>query len=535
MDLNNGQEDTGSLEEPDFARTPPSFNLSAPTSTEANSRSLSSVGGPVSVIDDLSSLQLSDASPDETGEILAICGQPGLNDPVVSNQAGGIGGWDFVLPRVAYTNHPNPTLDNTGETFDIREVVAAVQDGASLQTVRIYVERYGRRTVRKTINDEVEGFPAIFYVAQSNNEPLLRLWINYGGNPEAVHAPSKIPLLAFAVITSEHIQTDTTLITSTLLSLGASPSVIPSAYYVPYLEDLPADGRDESRNQEVNHSDDSDVTQWCTGFARSKLVRTLTLSQRYYLEKASKMKRPSQRHIQLAQRRNAEALLGLPYLLIGQALASNLLLQQLLSHLISPSKRPLVLVFAGPSGHGKTELARKLGHLLSLELQVVDCSIYNVEKELFGPREPWVGSEKGSPLNNFLARNTGKRCIVFLDEFEKTNHRLHDKLLLPFENGMVYPVPGYTPPLTVAVKENMKTAVTEAQLTVRRRSGSSQQTPTMLSSKNFVLPTMKPSSETMVMQRSRVSQNLSPQRSSRIFLSVSGYARGLLFAPGHQS
>lgn len=100
-----------------------------------------------------------------------------------------------------------------------------------------------------------------------------------------------------------------------------------------------------------------------------------------------------------------------------------------------PSKSPLVLMFAGPSGHGKTELARKLGDLLSLEMVNVDCTSKSDEREMFGPRSPYIGSEKGSPLNNFLARKAGTRCIVFLDEFEKTTSAVHQTLLLPFQSG----------------------------------------------------------------------------------------------------
>jgi ATP-dependent Clp protease ATP-binding subunit ClpA len=137
----------------------------------------------------------------------------------------------------------------------------------------------------------------------------------------------------------------------------------------------------------------------------------------------------------VAALRNAEPLLGIPYFLIGQTMAANRLLQKLLSYIMVPSRRPLVLVFAGPSGHGKTELARRLGHLMSLELEVVDCTIFNRESELFGPRHPYVGADRGSPLNNFLAKNAGQRCIVFLDEFEKTTSDIHQALLLPFDNG----------------------------------------------------------------------------------------------------
>jgi ATP-dependent Clp protease ATP-binding subunit ClpA len=72
---------------------------------------------------------------------------------------------------------------------------------------------------------------------------------------------------------------------------------------------------------------------------------------------------------------------------------------------------------------------------LSLELEIVDCTTFSTEKELFGPRAPYVGSERGSPLNNFLARKDGERAIVFLDEFEKTTSEIHNTLLIPFDKG----------------------------------------------------------------------------------------------------
>jgi ATP-dependent Clp protease ATP-binding subunit ClpA len=90
----------------------------------------------------------------------------------------------------------------------------------------------------------------------------------------------------------------------------------------------------------------------------------------------------------------------------------------------------------GPSGHGKTELARRLGSLLSLELHVSDCSIVSRESELFGPRKPFVGADEGSPLNNFLARKSGQKCIVFLDEFERASSDIWNALLIPFDRGI---------------------------------------------------------------------------------------------------
>lgn len=362
--------------------------------------------------------------------------------------------WNFVLPVVPSPLPLTPGVGEGEDGFDLPDLVGAMQHGASQQMIQNYLEFYEKRTVKRDINGTVEGFPAMFFAVATNNEWVIRTLIAYGGDVTAIHEASKLPLLAFAIMHSETIQEDTTLIVATLLSLGASPQVIPAAFYTPYCRDLPENGPDDGSLEDINDEN----KKWCTNAARAKLARTANLTQRYYLERAAKTKKPSIRHRQIALRRNAEALLGIPYFLIGQTTAANCLLQKLLSHIMVPSKRPLVLVFAGPSGHGKTELARRLGHLLSLELEVVDCTIFNRELELFGPRHPYVGADRGSPLNNFLAKNAGERCIVFLDEFEKTTSDIHQALLLPFDNGT----------------NNISTFTEFAQLTIflRRISGS---------------------------------------------------------------
>ena len=98
--------------------------------------------------------------------------------------------------------------------------------------------------------------------------------------------------------------------------------------------------------------------------------------------------------------------------------------------------KPLLLLFTDPSGHGKTELASRMGDLLSLNPLRVDCTEMSSETDMFGPKAPWQGSEAGSPLNNYLAKHTGQRCVVFLDEFDKTTHSVRQAMLLLFESGL---------------------------------------------------------------------------------------------------
>ncbi|KXJ85108.1 P-loop containing nucleoside triphosphate hydrolase protein [Microdochium bolleyi] len=334
--------------------------------------------------------------------------------------------WDFVLPTPI---EASPLF--AGDPLDVEQLAGNLfHDKIKDNILREYLATSSRKVVAAELNKVVHGFPSIFYAAATNDDLILRTWIENGADVSAIHVPSGTPLLAFAIIHGERSRKDTTAILATLLSLGASPLVIPVDLYTPYMRDL-----DEDKDSSQTTLSDEPLTAWCSNSARQKLVQNLNLVQRYYLERATKLKQPSIRLRQVAHWRKATPLLGIQYFLIGQTIASNTLLTKLVGYLTLPTHKPLVLVFAGPSGHGKTELARQMGHLLSLPLHVVDCTTFTRTMELFGPRHPYQGAEDGSPLNNFLVKNAGKRSVVFLDEFEKTTKDIHQSLLVPFDNG----------------------------------------------------------------------------------------------------
>ncbi|KAK5630607.1 hypothetical protein RRF57_006322 [Xylaria bambusicola] len=216
-----------------------------------------------------------------------------------------------------------------------------------------------------------------------------------------------------------------------LLILGADPKVIPATFYQPFNRELPKSGPAEADMNDIHEED----KLWCEPSFRPLLVAALGLTERYLLNRAVRLQPPSGRKLILARRKNAEALLGINFLVIGQEMAVDSLKRSLLNHLAMTKAEPLVLLFAGPSGHGKTELARKFGELMSLEHQFVDCTMFTREEELFGPKPPYSGYDTGSPLNNFLARMSGSKSIVFMDEFEKTTTGVRNTLLIPFDQG----------------------------------------------------------------------------------------------------
>ncbi|THW79597.1 P-loop containing nucleoside triphosphate hydrolase protein [Aureobasidium pullulans] len=96
----------------------------------------------------------------------------------------------------------------------------------------------------------------------------------------------------------------------------------------------------------------------------------------------------------------------------------------------------MTLSFAGLSGHGKTELATSLGSLLGTDICNVDMSKTHTVMSLFGAAAGYQRSSGGSPLNNYLASHGGQRCVIFLDEFDKTKQEVRESLLTILDTGI---------------------------------------------------------------------------------------------------
>jgi ATP-dependent Clp protease ATP-binding subunit ClpA len=67
--------------------------------------------------------------------------------------------------------------------------------------------------------------------------------------------------------------------------------------------------------------------------------------------------------------------------------------------------------------------------MFSAETTTVNCAGVRSVWDLFGAEAGHGGHDTGTTLNNLLVENDGRRSLVFLDEFDKTEQVVVDALL----------------------------------------------------------------------------------------------------------
>lgn len=318
----------------------------------------------------------------------------------------------------------------------MHDLAWAIQNGASNKCIERYLTQHNISEIADRLCQSVQlgtsFFPILYFAAQRNSPEIVRILCHAGATPSqsiSLHWTSNfLPLLPYTILSAEYRLADTTETVVALLAIGASPHDVPKDMWQDYLKAPTKDKPKQLGGSDLHEN-------WCTTEIQEALCRTLNLLQRYSLWKAAQIERPTARQIQVAQIHKFMPLFEVPYYIFGQQLATTQVLQRISSRLLFNSKKPLVLFFTGPSGHGKTELARRMGGLLSLELIVVDCTMMKLNTDLLGPWPAYQGWEMGSQLNNHLAEWDGKRTVVFLDEFDKTTDEVRMAMLLLFESG----------------------------------------------------------------------------------------------------
>jgi ATP-dependent Clp protease ATP-binding subunit ClpA len=98
--------------------------------------------------------------------------------------------------------------------------------------------------------------------------------------------------------------------------------------------------------------------------------------------------------------------------------------------LTAPDKPVGSFIFAGPTGVGKTELARQLSNALSIDFIRFDMSEYmerHAVSRLIGAPPGYIGHDKGGLLTEKIRENP--HCVLLLDEIEKAHPDIFNVLL----------------------------------------------------------------------------------------------------------
>ena len=101
-----------------------------------------------------------------------------------------------------------------------------------------------------------------------------------------------------------------------------------------------------------------------------------------------------------------------------------------------PDKPIGSFLFSGPTGVGKTEVARSLSQIMGIPLQRFDMSEYmerHSVSRLIGAPPGYVGFDQGGLLTDAIDQQP--HCVLLLDEIEKAHPDLFNILLQVMDNG----------------------------------------------------------------------------------------------------
>ncbi|MBB71372.1 MAG: ATP-dependent Clp protease ATP-binding subunit ClpA [Legionellales bacterium] len=101
-----------------------------------------------------------------------------------------------------------------------------------------------------------------------------------------------------------------------------------------------------------------------------------------------------------------------------------------------PEKPVGCFLFAGPTGVGKTEVARQLSQIMGIELLRFDMSEYmekHTVSRLIGAPPGYVGYDQGGLLTEAVTKTP--HCVLLLDEIEKAHGDVYNLLLQVMDHG----------------------------------------------------------------------------------------------------
>ncbi|KAG8731753.1 hypothetical protein FRC11_002544, partial [Ceratobasidium sp. 423] len=252
--------------------------------------------------------------------------------------------------------------------------------------------------------------PLLFFaIAKNSAQEVERLLQDGEVKPNDKAGPEDLPALAFALANEQ--LSDKTQIVKSLLSHGADPSSV--------LHPKTGSGQ----------FDDADLA------LTTRIEQGMNPAIRYYLNR-KQMTIPAPQ-AELLEKNNFGGLTRAGFSIIGQDAALEELIRVVAGHCRRQALNPLVVVFSGGPGCGKSLLASKIGPLLHVPYFTVNMTNLRNEAALFNyiSMTAKVGQPQ-IPLVDFLRNNQGQRCVVVLEEIEKAADKtVWHSLLMPWEWG----------------------------------------------------------------------------------------------------
>lgn len=128
--------------------------------------------------------------------------------------------------------------------------------------------------------------------------------------------------------------------------------------------------------------------------------------------------------------------------IVGQGIAKEVVSRTVADYILNPTGKPLVMLFVGETGVGKTETAKVLSELLSrfgYGYFRINCEKITDRYETstyFGIPYGYTGYETPPPFIQTVAQ-TGGRLVLLLDEFEKAHPNFRTAFLSVMDEGKV--------------------------------------------------------------------------------------------------
>ncbi|KAG8941256.1 hypothetical protein FRC04_004658 [Tulasnella sp. 424] len=282
--------------------------------------------------------------------------------------------------------------------------------------------------------------PLLFFaIASDDVKEVERLLSSGEANANDRAGPDDLPALLFTM-GNEGLKNKNEII-KTLLAYGADPSVLQQFNghaNRPSTSSHPSTGSQNSVDDEGGEDRRSSVMT-VRQAERSKSpspTRQITMGMNpeidYYLTRVTEM---PEKQLDALRKAGFDPLARMPFKMIGQDLVLQELLRVLARHSARGGSTPVSIIFAGPSGHGKSFLSRSIGELLRIPAHTVNMTNLRTQDEFLQARS--LTSKNGEvSLASFLSANEGKRCAVILEEIEKVADKsASNTLLMPWELG----------------------------------------------------------------------------------------------------